>query len=343
MSSVKKIRRVGRELLVYLLLAAGITAVMVGFMGLPEAGRLPAIYLINLGISVGIGLTLDTMYRVVLPRFGLDAKEKLGFGAFVAHGIGILFAMPAAVYVTLYGVRFLFPDTARYFPYDSVVRVAIPVSIGMVAISEIIGRWRQRAMEAERERLRAELDAIQARVNPHFLFNSLNTIAALVHEDADRAEAAVLELSGLLRHSLEDAKQRWVSLEREVEAAKSYLAFEKLRFGDRLQTTFEIETPAGIDVPPLVLQPLVENAVKHGIRRREGGQVHVKVSADEDVVRFVVEDDGDGSSEEEGTATGEQDLRRRLELLYDSGAFVETDRGPLGGYRVRLTLPRTHD
>ena len=325
----------------YTLLAAGLTVVMIGFVGVPDAPVLVAFFFVNLLISFAIGTSLWVIYAVVLPRLGIDADRGSGVVRMLVHGVAIAAAIFGGVFAALGVVGVVHPDLLSHFPHDAVVRVAIPVTIAIVAVGEAVNRWRRRAAEAERERLKSELAAIHARINPHFLFNSLNTIAALVHEDADRAEAAVLELSSLFRHTLEGSKQLWVPLSAEVEAARSYLAFEQLRFGDRLRTTFEVEGEDDVNVPPLVLQPLVENAVKHGIRRRDGGQVCVRVRSTDAAIALEVEDDGDGDSGEEGTATGEADLRRRLELVYEGRAGFEVGDGELGGYRVRLTLPRT--
>jgi len=199
-----------------------------------------------------------------------------------------------------------------------------------------------REQRAQQELLRAQLESLQARINPHFLFNALNTVASLVEDDPERAVEAIERLSGLLRHSLEGAKEERVALRRELEAVRGYLALEGLRFGARLR--HEVVVEPGLEavlVPPFVLQPLVENAVKHGIAsRREGGSVRVTVTRGEGVVRLVVEDDGPGTSQAPGTRSGNEMLQQRLALLYGPAATFEAGPAANGGFRVELTVPR---
>jgi two-component system sensor histidine kinase AlgZ len=207
------------------------------------------------------------------------------------------------------------------------------------------GRMREEL--AKRDALQARLDALQARTHPHFLFNSLNGIAALISLDADRAEQAVETLSELMRYAIHSARERMVTLAAELKAVENYLSLERLRYGDRLRV--RIEVAAGLqefEIPPLCLQPIAENAVLHGIAtREEGGELSIRAEAQKDFLLLSVEDDGSGpgASSHTGTGTAMVDLRARLELLYGGRARLSTGERAGGGYRVELTIPIVRD
>lgn len=215
-------------------------------------------------------------------------------------------------------------------------------------------RLRQRVREVElreerarRQALRAELAALQARTDPHFLFNALNTVAGLIEEDPGRAVQVVTRLGGFFRHSLQTSRSGEVALGEEIGAATTYLEIQSLRFRDRL--TWKVDTEPGVRsarIPPLLLQPLLENAVVHGLSAR-GRQVHVVVDAARvgDRLRISVEDDGPGpgGSGHRGSRTSLADMAERLELLYPGEATLETGRSPSGGFRATLDLPLAID
>lgn len=200
-----------------------------------------------------------------------------------------------------------------------------------------------REERALRQAERARLDALQSRTNPHFLFNSLNAIAGLIAVDPKRAERAVESLSEVMRYALDSTRVASVPLSDEVEAVGSYLALEGLRYGERLRSRVEVpDALGGLRVPPLCLQPLVENAVLHGVARREpGGEVIVSAERRGEQLLLRVEDDGPGpgSSSHSGTGTALRDLRERLALLFADRAGLRVERGARGGCSVELRLP----
>jgi LytS/YehU family sensor histidine kinase len=197
----------------------------------------------------------------------------------------------------------------------------------------------------------AELQALQAQISPHFLFNTLNTIASYCRRDGERAEDLLVEFAELFRRNLKQ-HHGLVSLHEELEFVDSYLRFEQYRFGDRLRIEREHEPRAlTTRVPPLVLQPIVENAVFHGVSSRMGAStilIQSYLSGDDVVV--AVQDDGVGldparsqrqdSPTSEGHGIGMQNVQRRLQGLYgpDYGLVVSTPPG--GGTRVEMRFPR---
>jgi hypothetical protein len=200
---------------------------------------------------------------------------------------------------------------------------------------------------AKRDALQARLDALQARTHPHFLFNSLNGIASLISLDADRAEQAIETLSELMRYAIHSGRERMVPLAAELEAVENYLSLERLRYGERLRARVEVAPGLqNIEVPPLCLQPIAENAVLHGIAtREEGGELTIQAEMQQDFLLLSVEDDGSGpgTSSHTGTGTAMIDLRARLELLYEGRAWLSTGERAGGGYRVELGIPIGRD
>jgi two-component sensor histidine kinase len=196
---------------------------------------------------------------------------------------------------------------------------------------------------ARREATEARLAALQARTHPHFLFNSLNAIAGLVGVDPERAERAIEALSESMRYALESTQTARVPLEREMDAVRDHLELERLRHGERLRASLDLEPGLGeLPVPPLCLQPVVENAILHGISQREaGGRLEVCARREGGHLLLRVDDDGPGprGSSHAGTGTALADLRDRLRLLYGSAASLSVGDGPAGGCRVEIRIP----
>jgi two-component system sensor histidine kinase AlgZ len=184
-----------------------------------------------------------------------------------------------------------------------------------------------RVRAAEAAALRAELGALRAQVNPHFLFNALNSIAALVRTRPAEAEAVTEHLADLFRYSLRASEQPSVTLAEEVASVETYLAIERARFRDRLQATVAVpEASLGLRVPSLILQPLVENAVKHGVSRVEGPcEVRVEVLATGGALVLRVTDTGPGFDEADaevvlGRGVGLRNVRDRLRAHFGQAA-----------------------
>ena len=151
------------------------------------------------------------------------------------------------------------------------------------------------------ERLRrqiteAELRALRAQINPHFLFNSLNTIADLIVTDPARAEQMTVQLAKVFRHLLSNSDRQMITVSEELEFLRAYLEIEAMRFDDRLSVSFDIDAATTNEtVPSLILQPVVENALKHGLARKVGpGALRISVRREDGFLRLTVEDDGPG-------------------------------------------------
>jgi two-component system, LytTR family, sensor histidine kinase AlgZ len=185
----------------------------------------------------------------------------------------------------------------------------------------------------------ARLSELQARIRPHFLFNTLNSAIALVREDPARAEMILEDLSDLFRHALMDQGES-VTLAAEISLARRYLDIEQVRFGDRLQVEWAIDPAAGsARVPPLVLQPLVENAVKHGVEpSAAGAQVKVSTQRRSSTVVIKVTNTVPGGQGQPGHGVAQDNVRDRLRLLHDvQGQFQAVLKD--GMYQVRMEVP----
>lgn len=186
-----------------------------------------------------------------------------------------------------------------------------------------------------------ELKTIKSHINPHFIFNALNSIRALVDENPNRARTAITELSNILRSSMQAEKLETVPLERELNIVKDYLALEKMRFEERLTIEMDIdEDTLGQPVPPMMLQTLVENAIKHGISKKINGGT-IKVSSDfvNDHHELVVLNSGqlNGYVNEEGF--GVRSTQYRLNLLYQGKATFEIKNVNSDMVEIRITMP----
>jgi two-component system, LytTR family, sensor kinase len=170
-----------------------------------------------------------------------------------------------------------------------------------------------------------ELQTIKAHINPHFIFNALNSIRALIDENPQRARTAVTELSNILRSSLRAEKGETVSFQEELKIVKDYLALEHIRFEDRLEIQYEVdEETLDCEVPPMMLQTLVENAIKHGISKRiNGGMVKIISDFKEDFYELAVQNTGHLNSGVEQNGFGLSSTQDRLQLLYGAKARFE--------------------
>jgi two-component system sensor histidine kinase AlgZ len=186
----------------------------------------------------------------------------------------------------------------------------------------------------------ARLQALQARIRPHFLFNSINAVLSQMRTDPRRAETALEDLADLFRVLMRDNRQL-APLENEVELCRHYLDLEKLRLGDRLTVDWHIDNmPKDAMVPPLVLQPLLENAVYHGVEpATEPGEVLVRIERRGDRVLARIENALiDAEAERAGNRMALDNIRERLALFFDAEARMET-RVDGGRYRVELDMP----
>ena len=317
------------------------------------AAGLPARYVSELRIDLldyWIWAALTPAIFYMAKRFPFSKRTwarttAIHFGAYLvfasAHeAIGQLVGLPGPVGAGFHGSAFvlrviasLYNDLWMYWP--------VVVIWSMV---EYYQRYRERDMHAAQlnvQLTRAELQALRNQLRPHFLFNTLNSIAALMHEDVRAADDMLADLSHLLRVYLRDNDEQEITLGQETELLQTYVGIQKRRFEDRLSVVFDIPTALSqAAVPTLLIQPLVENAILHGIapRPRPGT---VRISAHKDGLKLVLEiaDDGGGLPSDYREGIGLSNTRSRLRQLYGDQQSFELRNVPGTGVTIRVTLP----
>lgn len=234
----------------------------------------------------------------------------------------------------------------------------IGVAVNSLIISVIIGViyfWRERSLLAEmrlarerervalmeREAMLANLSALQAQIEPHFLFNTLANVVGLIHPSPDTAKHMLEQFIAYLRASLANSRKQNTTLGEEFELMKHFLAILQIRMGERL--SWKVDLPAelsGLPWPSMMLQPLVENAIKHGLEPKvEGGTVQLCAQRDGETLRVLVADTGLGFSGATSNGIGLKNVRERLDKLFDGQARFTIEENAPCGTRIVITLP----
>jgi sensor histidine kinase YesM len=315
----------------------------------------------GLSLSVAAGLALPLAVAglaLLLPVWYVCRTLPVGDTAFprlvATHGGGALFTGLLWAYAGLPIARLLsailaVPDLARlYRPHaptlvpGGLVLYLLSASFYYVLLAvEARRRAEKQSLELAVLAREAELKALKAQVHPHFLFNSLNSISALTATDPAGAREMCILLAEFFRKSLALGDRPSVSLEEELAVARTYLAIEGMRFGARLAIEEKVdEAGKACRLPPLLLQPLVENAIRHGIATRtEGGVVRLEATTDGRRLRLLVENPFDAESpSRKGVGLGLANVRQRLQARYGEGARLDAERSP-DRFRVTLSLP----
>jgi two-component system LytT family sensor kinase len=242
--------------------------------------------------------------------------------------------------------RWLTPEYARRFPTLELSSTIFTYSaiIGVIYAYDYYRKYRAHELKSSQlsaKLAEAQLQALRMQLNPHFLFNTLHAISSLMRQDVEAADRMIVELSDLLRLTLEKTGAQEVPLRWEIEFLERYLGIEQMRFRDRLEVRWKIE-PETLDarVPNLILQPLVENAVRHGIARRAArGVVEICAAREDGHLQIEVRDNGVGLPDNWKEGVGLRNTRARLEHLYGPAHRFTIANATTGGLHVRLTLP----
>lgn len=190
----------------------------------------------------------------------------------------------------------------------------------------------------------AELQALKSQINPHFLFNSLNSISSLTVSNPEKAQEMVINLSSFMRYSLMHNEKEMVSFSRELENIKLYLSIEKIRFGKKLNAEFDISAHClEAEIPNMILQPLFENAIKYGVYETTD-QVTIKTTCvcDGNILKITILNDYDASTlKRKGEGIGLQNIRKRLEIIYNKPDLMKI-RDLKTSFEIQLTIPQKH-
>ncbi|HKX28350.1 MAG TPA: histidine kinase [Blastocatellia bacterium] len=308
-------------------------------------------------------LTWAYVWFAVTPLI-LYVAERMPFrrrrpvSSVIAHSLAaaLVFCLNSVIYVPLH--RLVVNPGPSPRPVLQVIQqvIATELHIGLVVYWIIFGitqgldyylRYRAgelRAANLETQLVQAQLNALRMQLHPHFLFNTLNSISVLMRKDLEAADRMLLQLGTLLRVMLTGNTTHEIQLRQELEILDRYLEIEKIRFQDRLTVKLQID-PAALEalVPQLLFQPLVENAIRHGIAEREaGGVIEICAERRNGTVHLQVRDNGPGLKTASGTfseGVGLSNSRSRLEYLYGSAGVFEVSDAEDGGVVVTAALP----
>ena len=259
------------------------------------------------------------------------------------HGVLAVNALVVALTLSVYYVAGeLYYPLGRDGTWFDVARYAL---FGMLVCGILLTYFRWRSRVLSRALHDARLQVLRARIRPHFLFNTINAVLGIVRAQPGQAEAALEDMADLFRVAMSDA-QDLVPLRQEIGLSRQYIALEQLRMGDRLHVDWQIQDmPDDVLIPPLLLQPLLENAVYHGIESlSQGGSIAVTLSHSGNTVRLRMENPcaPSGAAPHNGHKMALQNIRERLALLFDAEARYQVESGK-DFYRVEITLPYTKE
>ncbi|RZL31405.1 MAG: hypothetical protein EOO96_16190 [Pedobacter sp.] len=303
---------------------------------------------LNVLFSLFITLSIRNVIAFVHIYFAIDKTSfwKFILIFYVCNLLGTLIGIELSYLIVslIFDVKFHFLSHINDYKFTTLFSLIIGTLI-------LIYQLQQKSIEAklnEKEldliklnqlKTEAELQALQSKINPHFLYNALNSIVSLIHEDPDKAEDMTLKLSKLFRHSVNTMHENFCSVSDEIEILNTYLAIEKVRFGDRIN--FEIEVDESLNgklIPRFLLQPLVENALKHGLKDvKDSGLLKVKLINENNKMNILVADNGLPFPTELNAGYGLQSTFNKLELLYPNAHDLQLINEP--EKQIKITIP----
>ena len=331
--------------LVYTIIISAVIAVFLTLTGITTKS-----FVINLIVSQSFGLSIFSIIIFLLWIFKPEKTAPLAFIVLIGIASGILIGLQIGPFVLLrifsivlwqqeksllqpiiLGITF--GSVATYFFY---AKARLRVSMGELQQERI------KRLSSEKEALEANLRLLQAQIEPHFLFNTLSNVLSLIDTDPASGKSMLVDLIHYLRTSLSRTFPDPITLDQEMDMIKAYLNIQKIRMGERLH--FKIELPDAVSkhpFPPMLLQPLVENALKHGLEpKMEGGEIMIKATEEEDLIRVEVMDTGCGFSSLHNAGVGIGNVKERIKLLYgEKGRFIIEENKP-NGVRAIIEVPK---
>lgn len=303
-----------------------------------------ATYLVSLIYSQCIGISIATC---TITAANFIKTPRLAFQlAFIAAAL-LAGAIIGVILGTL-AIRFFYPELPRVNKYENFQTSLLFALLFGLIVSYVffslqrISLERVRRLEVEKSAAMTEIKLLQSQMEPHFLFNTLSTILSFIDEEPRKAKQMLESFTSLLRSSLVTARNETITLAQEMAVVKSYLDIFSIRMGERLR--YEIDIPEELRtarIPPLLIQPLVENAVKHGLEPSvSGGELSIRARRDDGRVLITVVDSGMGVSETSaGNGIGLENIRKRLELTYGKQARLVFAENEPSGIRVTVEMP----
>jgi sensor histidine kinase YesM len=301
-------------------------------------------------VVTSLGLLLTHYARPLVTRWGW---KQLGWRSLVPRVLAISAALSLIWCLSTFGVIY----GLMHLPWTTKVSPSVVFILTWIQGTSLFVGWLcvyffyhlfDRFNRSEIERLwlassvkEAELRALKSQINPHFIFNSLNSLRALIDENPDRARQAVTQLANILRYSLQSGQLETVPFEDELRTVNDYLALEQVRHEERLRVRLDVAPGAlGLPIPPMLLQTLVENAVKYGIAPRpEGGEITIIARCERDELRLRVTNPGSLAAGGGSTGVGLRNAAERLRLLFGARATLDLRENPPGQVVAEVLVP----
>lgn len=316
---------------------------------------------VNRDFPIAVSVSEALLQNIFFALFGLIAwyptryipfRKEARFYSIFAHVMAGIVVVASWLILTVGILRALFGADEAYSNYltSSIFWrgfVGVMVYLMIVLIYYLISyarSLRERAQAEEKLRTlvkEAELNMLKSQINPHFLFNSLNSISSLIISNPEEAREMIIRLSDFLRYSLKHRENEFVTLEEEIVRMKDYLSIEKIRFGDKLR--YDLHTSDDcrqVQVPTMILQPLIENAIKHGVYESlEPVSISFGCALKGDVLHLEIQNDFDPTQpSRKGTGVGLQNVSERIRLAYDGRASMSKT-SDKGVFKVNLYIP----
>ena len=318
-----------------------------------------ALFLTHLGFGSGlyINFIFSQSIGLCMCAFILAGHYFVKRPSIPGHALLLLVAMPAGAAVGAFvGTQiagFSFSEILRGRPAFFIQMLFIGILFGTMITYFFFSRERISQAEKqlqeeqikrltlEKKTLETHLKLLQAQIEPHFLFNTLSNILSLLESDPTKGKAMIEDLTRYLRASLSRTRDRMTTLGQEMDLVRAYLDIYKVRMGERLRYTLEVpEALRDLSFPPMLVQPLVENALKHGLEPKiEGGNIVVKVEQDTDCCRVSVADTGAGLLENSVAGIGLANVRERLEVIFNGKAHLTLEENQPSGLKVTMEIP----
>nr|MBC7611504.1 histidine kinase [Pseudopedobacter sp.] len=302
--------------------------------------------------SVSIATSISFLIKLV-DNYRKKYNPQNFFFIWSLYYFAAMLGMTFASEICLFILR-VFIEHSAYTIFAEPKQLLINLVISLV-VTTVVGVYQSQRNRLEVElkekefdivklnqlKTQAELQSLQSRINPHFLYNSLNSIASLIHIDADKAEDMTLKLSKLFRYSINTQNENLTSVKDEVEIVKTYLDIERVRFGDRINFILDIDEAAlNEQIPRFILQPLVENALKHGLNDVvKEGELKLKVEVSDNNLFLMILDNGKPFPDELNSGYGLQSTYEKLQLLYSNNYEIQIMNGPQK--QIKITLPKS--
>jgi two-component system LytT family sensor kinase len=316
------------------------------------SGKLLSVQAILMNVMFSVVITLSIANSMFLFELMLLKKScqpwQLILIYYGCNVLGMLIGIELsyALVSLIFGGPFKFLQHYQEYRFSGVVVIVVGTIIYFYHAQK--GRMETRLKEKELDmakmvhlKTQAELQTLQSKINPHFLYNSLNSIASLIHEDADKAEDMTLKLSKLFRYSINSQQENMASVKDEMEIVNTYLDIEKVRFGDRIKFLMHTsEDVAGLQIPRFLIQPLVENALKHGLNNKaDNGILQVSINREGNNIGISIADNGMPFPDDMNMGYGLQSTYDKLGLLYGDNYSIQLINSPQK--HIKITIPAT--